>query len=278
MVTIPDEMLMAYADGELTEAEHQAMEQLLGQDAGLRNRLEPFLDTRLRLSYAFEHMLHEPVPDRLIATIAAAGVKPAPAATPEPAAPRWHARLRDALAEAFAATFPNGVTPLVAASAAVLVLCAGSLGWIGARVFAPSGLIEVTDAGLVAGGSLAHALEALPSGASTAAGSAGGTVTPVLSFRSRGDGFCREYRIAGGASAPDFAGLACRDADGAWRLALHTETPKSQAGHGPYQTATSANVPAIDALTETLIAGDAFGRDDEAALLAGDWQPPASPR
>jgi surface antigen len=276
MVSIPDEMLMAYADGELTAAERQAMEQLLGQDAALRARLEPYVETRLRLAYAFEHMLHEPLPDRLVAAIAVAGAQqphPGPAAR----APGWHTRLRDALAEAFAATFPNGMSPLVAASAASLLLVAGTAGWIGGRVFAPSGMIEVTDAGLVASGSLANALESLPSGASSPSEAGEGSVTPVLSFRSQTAGICREYRITGGASASDFAGLACRTADGDWQLALHVETPKPEAAQGPYQTATSTNIVAVDALTGSLIAGDAFGRDDEAKLLANGWEIQKSP-
>lgn len=278
MVTIPDEMLMAYADGELNDNERAAMETLLSQDTALRARLEPFVETRMRLSYAFEHMIHEAVPARLIAAIATAGTAPKPISQPAATTP-WHARLSQSVADAFAAAFPNGMSPLVAASAAALVAVAGTAGWIGGRVLGPSAMIEVADGGLVASGSLAAALETLPSGvASTVAN--GATVTPVLSFPSQSDGICREYRIAGKETAPDFAGLACRGADGTWRLALHTETPKSEAGQGPYHTATSSNVPAVDALTGSLISGDAFGRDDEAALLANGWQTasPAPPR
>jgi hypothetical protein len=90
----------------------------------------------------------------------------------------------------------------------------------------------------------------------------------VLSFRTEANGVCREYRIKG---SREFAGLACRTAEGLWRLALHVETPRASNGHGPYQTATAANVPAVDALTERLISGDAFGKDDEAALLENGW-------
>jgi hypothetical protein len=277
MVSIPDEMLMAYADGELTDAERDALENILFQDPVLRDRLEPFVETRLKLSYAFDHMLHEPVPDRLVAAISLAAAKPQPAE--EVVRTSWYANIRETFANAFTSTFPYGMSPLVAASAAALFVIGGAAGWIGGRVFEAPGLIAVTDQGLVASGSLARALETLPSGVASATGSGAthGSVTPVLSFRSRNDGFCREYRVKGAASAPDFAGLACRGSDGTWRLALHTETPKAEGDFGSYQTATSASVPAVDALTEGLISGDAFGRDDEAAILARGWQPPATP-
>lgn len=273
MVTIPDEMLMAYADGELTDTERHALEKVLSQDTLLRERLEPFVETRLRLAYAFDHVLHEPVPDRLVAAIAVSAARPQLAAE---AVPSWRERMRDAIADALAATFPNGLTPLVATSAAALLVVGGAAGWIGGHALKAPGMIAVTDQGLVARGALATALETLPSGVASA-DATHGTVTPVLSFRSRADSICREYRIHGTASAPDFAGLACRGADGAWHVALHTETPKPNGGIGPYQTATSASVPAVDALTGSLISGDAFGRDDEAALLSGRWQQPAPP-
>jgi hypothetical protein len=95
----------------------------------------------------------------------------------------------------------------------------------------------------------------------------------VLSLRTQNNGVCREYRIAGATSGPDFAGLACRTVDGTWRVAIHVETPK-QTGtttSGSYQTATAGNVPAVDALVETLIAGDAFGSDEESKLLKNGW-------
>lgn len=268
MIAVPDEILMAYADGELAPDEVQALEILLLQDADLRTRLEPFVETRIRVSYAFEHMLHEPVPDRLVQAIARGTAKPeaAPAA---PSVPLL-TRLREALSTAFETALPNGLSPALAAGAASLLVVGAVSGWLVGR--SGSGMIAVADGGLVASGTLADALEANPSGVASARDGEGATVLPVLSFRTREHGVCREYRISGAASGSDFAGLACRDAEGQWRLALHVETQKATSGHGPYQTATSANVAAVDALTETLMAGDAFGRDDEAALLANGWK------
>lgn len=274
MMFIPDEMLMAYADGELTLEQTQALEQLLSQDAALRIRLEPFVETRMRISYAFEHKLHEPVPDRLIAAITRVS-PPAVDSARRRLLPKLRQRLGDAWSDWLAATLPNGVSPAVAASIAALLLTGATTGWLAGRAGAPSGLIDFAGSQLMASGSLAHALETSPSGVALAAGARGASITPVLSFHTQANGICREYRIAdAGADGLNFAGLACRTNGGQWRLALHVETPRTPAGDGPYQTATSSNVAAVDALTETLISGDAFGRDDEAALLGNGWQFP----
>jgi hypothetical protein len=118
---------------------------------------------------------------------------------------------------------------------------------------------------------LADALERKPSGTATPAGNAGTTVTPVLSFGSKQNGVCREYRIAA-ESGPSFAGLACRKDEGIWRVAIHVETPKQAPVEGGYQTATGTSVPVVEALVDTMISGAAFGPEEEAAMLKQDWR------
>lgn len=274
MVTVPDELLMAYADGELTPDEAKALEQLLTQDPMLRVRLEPFVETRMRLAYVFEPALHEPVPDRLIAAIAKASAAPA---VREPAKPSLYQRLRESVSNLAETLAPGGrMTPAFAIGAIALLLTSTAIGWAVGRFTAPSGLIQVAGSELLASGKLARALETRRSRVAAASETTGDmSIMPVLSFRTQAGGICREYRITGEGSGPNFAGLACRTGEGQWRLALHVETPSTPQSSGPYHTATSVKVPAIDALAETIIAGDAFGRDEEAVLLENGWQTPA---
>lgn len=272
MVPVPDELLMAYADGELTPQETKALDTLIGQDPTLRDRLTPFIETRIRLSTAFEHKLHEPIPDRLIAAIANAAVN-------EQARQRHTAslgeQLRNTLRAITAAIVPDGpLSPAAMAGSAAAILVVGvTSGWLASRAITGGSLISVADEGLVATGLLADALETNRSGAASKPNSDGASVVPVLSFRSQADGICREYRITREGTGPDSAGLACRSTDGTWRVSLHVDAPKQvvQVGDG-YQTATAVNVPSVDAFIGSTIAGDAFGASDETALLKNGWQ------
>jgi len=268
MVQVPDELLMAYADGELTPPEAKALDALLSQDSALRDRLTPFIETRIRLSTVFEHTLHEPVPDRLIAAISRAAI----AEQARRREPSLGERILEMLRTFAETVLPDGrLTPALAGSAAALLVFGMATGWLVGRIDGSS-LIDVTGSGLVASGTLADVLESKPSGLMSDADWKSASVVPVLSFRDQNNSFCREYRILRRDDGPDSAGLACRAPDGTWRVALHVETPKQPQTDGTYQTATAANVPAVDTLIEETISGDAFGKDDETELLKNGWQ------
>ncbi len=133
-------------------------------------------------------------------------------------------------------------------------------------------MITASDTGLVASGVLARALEATPSETAYTADQA--TVVPVLSFATEANGVCREYRIMRTDAGPDYAGLACRTPEGTWSVALHLGTAKSAPANPdkPHQTASGHAVPEIEALTATLISGDAFGPEDEAKQIQNAWR------
>lgn len=274
MSYVSDEILMAYADGELTPEERQALERLLRQDPVLRGRLEPYIETRTRLASAFEHALREPVPERLIAAIERA--RPSPRAIRTDAS--LGARLRSMIDAAVSRLAPGGygMTPALAASVAALLVGAGTVGWIAGRATTPSSppqevaLISTRGTDLVATGALAHALERSPSRTILSTDGGRTSIEPVLSFRTATDTVCREYRVTIAGAKQDAAGLACRNPNGAWRIAQHVETPKQGAAapsEGDYQTATGASIPAIDAMVETMISGEAFGAEEEAQVL-----------
>ena len=282
MGQVTDEILMAYADGELSPEEKDALEALLTRDATLRMRLAPFVVTRREIASTFEPTLEEPVPEHLVAAVLRAPVPARTPVAPSPAIENWIAR---AVAAIGTTLFPHGASFATAASVAVLVSTGAVLGGWLAGPSAPTeeaGLIATTGSGLTASGTLARALESTPSGAASATDARGAAVVPVMSFRQAGsDGICREYRVRNAAGEPDYAGLACRADDGVWRVAVHVETPKAtaaqtQAGGTSYQTATGPNAPAVDAVADTLISGDALGRDEEKALLENGWRPASS--
>lgn len=281
MAKISDETLMAYVDGELSPTETAAIDARLATDPALQTRLEPFAATRRKLAEAFDPILSDPVPESLIAAIRNA---PAPIAAKahRPASTLSTGGIRRIL-DAFAATlFPGGLPLATAASVALLVSAGAMGGWLAGQSqtspAAEADLIAAAGGGLAAAGQLAAALESAPSlsPAALQAQMQTAAVMPLNTFRTKASGLCREYRIHAAAGKPDHAGLACRTEEGTWRVAVHVETPKQEANGAPgasYGTASgSPGNPAVDAVIDTLIAGDVLGPDEERTLRENGWR------
>ena len=62
-----DETLVAYLDGELDESARSDVQSWLDNDADLRERVAALAASAAALRAAFEPVLHEPVPERLLA-------------------------------------------------------------------------------------------------------------------------------------------------------------------------------------------------------------------
>lgn len=75
MVHVPDEIIMAYADGQVSAEEKAWFESMLATDPALRSRLNPFVATGPGQFSAFDAILSAPVPDRLLETVR--GITPA---------------------------------------------------------------------------------------------------------------------------------------------------------------------------------------------------------
>ncbi|HRL37125.1 MAG TPA: hypothetical protein PLH50_09895 [Ottowia beijingensis] len=117
---------------------------------------------------------------------------------------------------------------------------------------------------------LALALEAAPSGRRLPTGD--GQVELVASF-ARADGqVCREFAAARPAPvARDEVGVACREADGQWRLAFLRHAPHAATPGGGYQTASTALHEAVDAFIARELPGGALNAEQEQARLLRGW-------
>lgn len=276
MSKISDEILMAYADGELAPKETAELEVVLKKDATLRMRLEPFVVTRRKLVDTFESTLGEPIPDHLVSAILRA---PAPT---QPSRAASGARGIQRALEAFAATiFPGGLSLATAASIALMMSVGAAGGWLAARETAPAatGLIAANGPGLAASGALAAALERAPSAAPSANGNGQeqAAIVPINTFRTKEENLCREYRIQGASGQGGYAGLACRTDEGTWRLAVHVATPKPVVSVDrsslPHETAaTGLSVPAVDEVVDSIKDGDVLGPEEERALRESGWR------
>ena len=69
MSDITDELLMAYADGELDSAEQRRVERYLANDPASAQRLEMFTQTGRDLGRLFDQPMREAIPERLLQTV-----------------------------------------------------------------------------------------------------------------------------------------------------------------------------------------------------------------
>ena len=244
-----DEVLTAYADNELDESTRMAIESAMATDPELARRIEQHRALRVRLRSAFEPMLHEPVPARLIEL---ARNTPAPPAAPNAARviplPRRLMR-RPSL-------------PHWAALAASLVI--GVLA--GRFAFRAGGadLIATHDNHAMLSGLLADALTRQLASQQRAS-------EPVqigVSFRSKGGEYCRTFYLR----SPAVAGLACHAADG-WRLKVLSGTAEQEVTTGGYRQASSSMPPPVVSAVADEMSGEPLDARAETAARSRHWRP-----
>ncbi len=251
-MTITDEILMAFADGELDAAAATAVEAALREDPRLTVRLAEHRALRSRVQAAFAGELTEPVPRRLIDAV----MRAPPSAVDSPKiVPIEAVRMRGER--------PSRHALLPLAMAASLALGIG-IGFVVRHPAVPI-LGENAQGALIADGNLAHALSDQLAGPEAAGG-----VDIGLSFLSKSGSYCRTFRIAK-ALAP--AGLACR-VDTNWRIDVLTQAAAGPGAQAEYRMADSSLPPAVLAAIQSRIVGQPLDRAGEIAARRRAWRPP----
>ena len=276
MERLPEEVLMAYADGALDEAETRRVEAILAADPAEQARLSPYVVTRDVLAGMFCEALTSPVPDRLIGTVLSTpvGIR---AQGVQSAGPSFMSRVRELLfpeTPGFASAFALGTAVFLVAGA----------GWLAGHASlpatSPQSVIALDGDAVYADGALRAALDTTPSSSAFEQGLF--KVTPVLTFRDDGDRLCRQYALARAGGAP-YAGYACRTQDGRWSIAFHALTHgpanhKAQATSGAEPSQDNGFTPAgapefaaLEGAIDRSIKGDALSGADEALLISNGW-------
>ena len=250
-MTISDDTLHAYVDGELDAAARAEVEAAIAADPQLAQRVQQGQSLRGLLRAAYDPVLDEPVPARLLA--AARGAAPV-AKVVDLAAERASRKAMPVRAWA-------GGWPQWGAMAACLVVGI----FVGhSALIAPAGdAVATRDGQMVARGELARSL-------STQLSSAQPGDAPVrigLSFVSRGDEYCRTFLLRRGGAA----GLACRHGDD-WQLRVLTQDPAASAGAGGLRMAASPTPPAVLRAVDEQIQGSALDAEAERAALQRGWR------
>ena len=259
-MTISDETLMAYVDGELDAAGRASVEAAIQQDADVGKRVARQRALREKMQGAFSAVLEEPVPDRLIQ--AARGQ---PAKVPVVSAAR-QGRVADLSRAKAAARRENSALPpwrpAAMAASLLLGLGLGFLAWHG-----PSTMIRTgAGGGLVAGAALAEALSTQLSDDR----SANRPAIAGMSFRDKSGDYCRTFSLTGAAAS---AGLACREGS-QWRIKALAQSPRSAPDSGNFRTAGSDGSAAIRAAVEGSIDGEPLDHAGELAARRAGWAAP----
>jgi hypothetical protein len=246
-MTFSEETLMAYADNELDAQTRTAVEAAMAADPEIARRVAQHKALRGKLRLAFDNVIEEPTPQRLVN--AARG---APAVRREGNVVPLRRK----------APQRRGV-PLWASMAASLVI--GII--IGQAMLHSSGSTTVTsrDGQLLASGVLAHALTAQLASAQT-------DQNPVqigVSFKSKAGDYCRTFTLH---ESTTLAGLACRQHDD-WHVQVLAQTTPAAQGGGAYRQAASEIPKSVLQAVDDNIAGDPLNAHAEAAARDKSWSP-----
>jgi hypothetical protein len=277
MAHVPDDILMAFVDGELSGEERAWLEGLLAADPVLRRRLEPFAITRAALPIIFDRPMREAVPARLLAVVNASGLRPARTI---PAPVRTYSREPVTADKTFFEKLAGFVMPAgprfgaAAAYATVLAVGVGA-GWLAGANLSPGDsadqFVIYERGGLTASGKLQEALNTVQANkVLTVAEADFPSVKPTLSFRSLDGGYCRQYEIAG-SETQRFAGYACRADDSTWRIAFHTETLGGGTAQISFNEQPKLTVPPLEAAIDRTIEGEQLTADEEAQAITNGW-------
>ena len=243
-MTFSDDRLMAYVDRELDPASTAEIDAAIARDPELAARVERQRKLRVAVHAAFEPILQEPMPKRLLDAASGATL----VSSTSRAARRWTWFEWSAMA----------------ASAVLGVLIAGA--FIGdmrrAPAIDPSTDLVAERGHVVARGRLALALSEQLAGTQKPDAS----VRIGLTFLSKGGEYCRTFTLEKGAAA----GLACSSA-GEWRIPVIAEADRNGSS-GAYRTAAAPLPPAVLREVDERIQGSSLDAEAERAAQQRGWK------
>ena len=250
---ITDEILMAYVDDELETEARAAVEAAIAKSPELVRRVARQQELRRQLRGAFDDVLKEPVPDRLISAARKAPAGPREATVTDLEQARAHKSERDARRWSW---------PEWSAMAASVVLGA-VLSQTMLRPYTAEPIVA-RDGRLLAHDVLARAL----SNQLSADQSADARVAMGLSFRSKDGGYCRTFVLRDGRG---LAGIACREGE-SWPVDIVIPGAADAAHEGEYATAGSALPVALLEEVEARIDGEPLDAAAEAEARRNHWR------
>ncbi|MCW5717214.1 MAG: anti-sigma factor [Bauldia sp.] len=234
-MTIDDETLMAFADGELPEPRFSEVAAAVETDEALAARLHALVLGKDAAKAAYGPLLAQPVPARLRRSVEAA-IR----ANERPARRLWSPR-----------SFQ------LAAAAAIAVVIAAPAGYLLGSSGTPG---SIAVAGMAAPAALVAALESVPSGGEAAL-TGDTTMVAIATFADGAGVLCREVELLGPAAASVV--VACRDGDG-WGVRLAVAIPSADGFYLP-----AGGLDAAGTYLSAINAGPPLSPEAERAALPG---------
>jgi len=248
---LTEDLLRAYVDGALDGAEQARVAEAVAADAEARAFVEREQRLQAQLRAAFDPVLDEPVPDRLLQAV-------------QPMQP--HGEQRPELPAAPEAA-PVGSSRRWAANVSWWAGMAASLLFgvlLGQRLTLPSEdatLMAAANGRMVARASLDEALTRRASGATAPAD----PVQIGWSYQARDGAYCRSFSLQREA----MAGVACRDGEH-WQVQMLAQQAPTAAGG--YRQAGTTLPPAVLAAIDAQIDGAPLDAAAEADALRRGWR------
>jgi hypothetical protein len=236
---IAEETLMAYVDGELDAASAARVEAALVDDPELAAAIARERALRQRLRTAFDPIVEEPVPERLIAAARGETTRPQTMAS--------HSSRRRGTWHYWGA---------MAASVLIGVLFGKALPDRDSSLWRSG-----ADGVLLASGELAQALDTQLASAPSA-----GVAAVGLSFKADSGEYCRTFTTT---QPSTLAGLACRSPQG-WYVPTLMETQASSGGE--MRTASSALPSALLEQVDARMQGEPLNAEGERAARDAGWR------
>ncbi|PTQ74602.1 anti-sigma factor family protein [Celeribacter persicus] len=237
---LSDEILMAYADGELDSETSRAVEVAMQADSSVADRVALFGETKHILKQAALARSEAPLPQPLKAKIDRAFANAETA--PEVIVPLRQRRKTE-------------WQPLALAASIALAIGLGG-GLLLSRTLTPQ--TTVADLAVLSTSVVRATLNDLPSGAERHV--AGGVVRAIASFRDADGTLCREFEFDGSARA--HIAVACHS-DDTWVLRFAVIADVASGGYAP-----ASSHDALDAYLVSIDAGPPLSAESEADSLS----------
>lgn len=237
-MTISDETLSAFIDGELSDTQMAAIETQIASDPALAQRVASLRSVDTALAGVLADAASEPLPDHILDMVSAYG------------------RDADNNVVAFRKVAPRNwfQSPLAMAAAAAFGIAVGVL-------LAPaqgvSGSQQIFAGSVSSDSALFSVLETVPSNQRQYG------FTPQVSFASTSGGVCREVVSA------EARALACRE-NGDWTVLAVTHEVQSRSNQ-TYQTASANASIVFDILAEELMQETPMSAQQERILIEQNW-------